>query len=259
MGAPARTSVADLVFVEIAAGHDLRIGEAGFVEDGAHLARERDRDRRYRGARPTAACQASRRCGRPRGYRRYRASCTVARRACFAACGRLRVSQANDITQECAEVPEHGNAVTESGERVAGARAAPDIGGARAEDSGFGRVRAARAEFDDAPAFGGFDAARGFARDESRKGHRRQKISFGNLRFDDGRTHGQERLAGEEGRAFGHGEQVAGEAEVGAGNRRIPRELVGTERARADTSISSSVNERLRRYSTACGRPAARQ
>ena len=43
----------------------------------------------------------------------------------------------------------HGDAVAESGQRVAGAGAAADVGGARAEHAGFGRVGAARAELDD--------------------------------------------------------------------------------------------------------------
>ena len=49
----------------------------------------------------------------------------------------------------------HGDAVAEAGERVAGAGAAADVGGARAQRAGFGRVGAARAELDDRASGGG--------------------------------------------------------------------------------------------------------
>ena len=108
----------------------------------------------------------------------------------------------------------HRDAVAEAGQRVAGAGAAADVGRARAQHAGFGRVRAARAELDHGAAAGGLHTARRLGGDERLERERREQVGFRNLRLDDGRADGQHRLAGEQRRAFGHGEQVAGEAEV---------------------------------------------
>ena len=108
----------------------------------------------------------------------------------------------------------HGDAVAESGERVAGAGAAAEISGARAQRSGFGGMCAARAELHDGASGGGCRAARGFGRDQGLEGDGRQQVRFGNLGFDDGGADGERGLAGEEQGAFGDGEEIAGEAEV---------------------------------------------
>src|ERR1019366_10651832 len=94
--------------------------------------------------------------------------------------------------------PHHGDAVAESGERIAGAGAAADPGGARAQRTGFGSVRTARAELDDGPASGGRSAARGFGGDQRLEGDGAQQVGFRNLGFDDGRAYGERRFAGEE-------------------------------------------------------------
>src|SRR5262249_33037254 len=53
----------------------------------------------------------------------------------------------------------------------------------------------------------------GFARDQRLKGDRAQQVGLGNLRFDNGSAHGEDRLAVEENRAFGNCEEIAGEVE----------------------------------------------
>ena len=60
----------------------------------------------------------------------------------------------------------HRDAVAEAGERIAGAGAAADVGGARAQHAGFRGVRAARAELDHRRARRRPRAARGFGRDQ---------------------------------------------------------------------------------------------
>ena len=57
---------------------------------------------------------------------------------------------------------ENRDAVAEAGQRVAGAGAASDVGGARAEDAGFRSMRAARSEFDDVAALRGMDMRAAF-------------------------------------------------------------------------------------------------
>ena len=92
--------------------------------------------------------------------------------------------------------------------------AAAQICGARAEHAGFGSVGAAGAELHHRASGGGFHHARGFAGDQGLEGERRKQIGFRDLRFDDGRAHGHHGLAGEQRRAFRHGEDIAREAEA---------------------------------------------
>ena len=109
---------------------------------------------------------------------------------------------------------EDGHAVAESGQRIAGARAAAQVCRARAQHAGFGRVRAARAEFHDGASRGGVHHARRFGGDQGLERERGEQIGFRDLRFDDGRAHGHHRLAGEQRRAFGDRENIAREAEA---------------------------------------------
>ena len=129
-------------------------------------------------------------------------------------CRRLNasISHANDMTQECAEVPETGYAESHPGKRVAGSGAAAEISRARAQRTRFGRMRAARSEFDDGPPLGRLHAARGFGCDQRGKRDGGKQIGFRDLGFDDGRAKAQHRLAGKERRAFRNGEEIAGEA-----------------------------------------------
>ena len=85
---------------------------------------------------------------------------------------------------------------------------------ARAEHARFRRMRAARAELDHGPAAGHFHRARRLGRDERLEGHRREHVGFRDLRLDDGRADGEDRLAGKHRGAFGDGEEIAGEAEA---------------------------------------------
>ena len=59
----------------------------------------------------------------------------------------------------------HRNVEAESGERIAGADAASDVGGSRAEHAGFRRVRTARAKFHYAATACRVGHARSFSRD----------------------------------------------------------------------------------------------
>src|SRR5579863_1747357 len=107
----------------------------------------------------------------------------------------------------------HGDAVAHSGERVAGAGAAADIRRPRAQYAGIGRMGTARAEFDDWTAAGRMGAAGRFAGDEGLEGDGGEQPGLGKLRLDDGRAQAKNRFSGEERRALGRGEQIAGEAE----------------------------------------------
>jgi hypothetical protein len=108
---------------------------------------------------------------------------------------------------------EDRNAVAEAGFGVAGSDAAADVGCASGQYAGFGRVRAARAEIHHRAALGDLDDARRLGRDQRLKADGREQVCFGDLRFHQGRANSQERLVGEDGRAFRHGEEIAGEAE----------------------------------------------
>ena len=110
---------------------------------------------------------------------------------------------------------EHVGFVAEPGFGVAGADAASDVGCASGEHSGFGRMRAARAEFDDVAAECGLHYARRLGGDGGLETDHRQQVCFRDLRFDYRGAHGHERLAGEYRSAFGDREHVAGEAQSG--------------------------------------------
>ena len=74
-------------------------------------------------------------------------------------------------------------------------------------------MRAAGSELDDGLAAGGFDDAGGLGGDEGLEADVGQQERFRNLRFDQGRADDEDRLAGKQRRAFGNGEDIAGEAE----------------------------------------------
>ncbi len=136
----------------------------------------------------------------------------------------------------------HGDAETESGFYVRSARAAAEIGGARREDSGFGGMRAARAELGDGAASGGGEYARGFRRDHRLKADRRDQIGLDDLGFDNRRADGEDRLATEHWRAFRYGEDIAGEAEL---FQQLPepggRELELRERAKVGDLLGAEA------------------
>jgi len=95
-----------------------------------------------------------------------------------------------------------------------------------------GELRAARAEFDYGAAACHFHpSARSFGGNERLEGHRREHVGFRDLRLDDGRADGENRLAGKHRHAFGDGEEIAGETEVAEAIRRRPAIRGGNGRA----------------------------
>ena len=111
---------------------------------------------------------------------------------------------------------EYRNAVAVSGFRIAGARATADIGRSRRQDPRLrAKMRATGSELD-------YGVTQGSPHDACRLGGNgrlkpdgRQQIGFDQLRFDQGRSDGQERLTGEERRALAHGKEIAGEPQPG--------------------------------------------
>ena len=101
-----------------------------------------------------------------------------------------------------------------AGQHVGSARAAADDRRARGQQAGLAAVGAARAEIHDLAALRGRHDARGLAGDHRLVAQRREQIGLHDLRFDDRRGDAHQRLAGKHQRAFGHGPNVAGEAEV---------------------------------------------
>src|ERR1035441_8045507 len=212
-GRAAGDKVADAVFVQVAAHHDLGAGVACVVEDTAHLAGERAEIAAVQADSPHRAAE----CGGAAGA--FQRVVGVDQVDGGRAEDALEFAEGVGLAGEGHDPgmgggAHHRDAVPESGERVAGAGAAAEPGGPRAQRAGFGSVRAARAELHHGTPGGGRGAARGFGGDQGLEGDGAQQVGFRDLGFDDGGADGERGFAGEQDGAFGDGEEVAGEAEL---------------------------------------------
>ena len=109
---------------------------------------------------------------------------------------------------------EDRNTIAETSFRVAGSDASADVRCAPGQYASFGRVRAARAEVHHGAALSDLHDARCLGGDERLKANSGQQVRFDELCLHERRAHGEERFVGEDGSAFAHGEDVAGETEL---------------------------------------------
>ena len=107
-----------------------------------------------------------------------------------------------------------GNAIELVGDGAGSAAAARNIGSTSAIDGGGGALRAAGTELHHGVALGGADDAVGLGGDQALMVHGQKRERFKQLRLDRGRAHDDHRLFREDGRALGHGVNVAAEVEV---------------------------------------------
>ena len=119
------------------------------------------------------------------------------------------------------------DAVAESGFGIAGSDAAADIRRASGQNARFRRVRAAGAKIDHGAAAGYLHDAGRFGGDQRLKADGGEQVGFRDLRFDQRRANRQEGFIGENGRAFSHGENVAGETELAQGVEETARKRAG--------------------------------
>ena len=109
---------------------------------------------------------------------------------------------------------ERGRAVELVGDGAGSAAAARNIGSTSAVDGGGGALRAAGTELHHGVALGGADDAVGLGGDQALMVHGQKRERFKQLRLDRGRAHDDHRLFREDGRALGHGVNVAAEVEA---------------------------------------------
>ena len=179
--------IADLVFVQIAAGHDPGGRLPGIVENGANLAGEGVEIAAVEAHAPHGAAQLG---GVTSAFERVvgieQLHGSLAESGLQAAEGFHLTGERHDPGVRGGAG--NGDAEAHAGEGVAGAGASAEVGRARAQNAGFRSVGAARSELNHPAALRGLDAAGGLGRDQSGKGDGGQQIRFGNLRLNDGRA-----------------------------------------------------------------------
>ena len=112
----------------------------------------------------------------------------------------------------------HGTARVDAVELVGNgasrAVATADIRGSRAQNGGVRALRPAGTKFQHRASLGGTDNPVGLGGDQTLMVHAQQQVRLHQLRLNGGRTDGDDRLPGENGRSLRHRPDVAGEFEI---------------------------------------------
>ena len=203
----------NLVFVQVAGGHYFCALQTSVVQDFANLARELDK---IAAVQPHAPHRLAQRGGGACAFQSVIGVDQIRRcvtKQILKPLERLGL-RSKGLHPRMRGRPKHGNAIAESGLRVAGADAAADVGCTSGENARFRRMRAAGAKIHYRTAAGHLHDPRSFGGHQRLKADGGKQVCFGDLRFHQRRAHRQEGFVGEDGRAFAHGEDVAGEAEL---------------------------------------------
>src|SRR5581483_9465668 len=212
-GRASREQVADLVLVQVARNHDLRLMQAGFVKDLADRLRQLFEVAAVEPDAPERLAQRCRLAGAFQGVvgidqlygGRTEDALQLLERLCLA-------TEGHDPGMRRGS--ENRDAEFKSGECVRRPGAASYISGARGVDPGFGGMGAARAELDDIAAAGDVYQTSRLRCDQALKGDGREEVRLGDLSLDQRCAHSEQRLAREHRGALGDREQVAREAEL---------------------------------------------
>ena len=195
----------DLVFVEIAGGHDTGVLESGVVENFADGGREFGKVAAIDANSPQGASQGGGAAGAFESVIAIDELYSVfAEQSLQAAEGLGFLLEGHDPGMGGGS--EDGDSIAHAGFGIAGSGAPTDVSGAASQSSGFGRVGATGAELDHGAAQRGAYDSRRFGGNHGLKSDHGEQVGLGHLGFDQGRAQGEERFAGEHGSAFGRGE-----------------------------------------------------